>query len=413
VLALAWERKQAEEALRHEREVLNLALLTGQMGVYDLDLAHERLWWSPETYALFGVPAESFTPTRESFMALVHPQDRAALCRQFNDIIERQEPFNYEFCIIRADGALRWIANRGQTEYDADGRPVRHLGIALDITERKSMEEIAQRWQRLFEESFFGLAHEDARSNSFVAVNRAFAEHRGYTVEELTGKPALTIYPVELRDQMSQSIRGADNHGHALFETVHQRKDGTTFPVLLEVTSIKDRAGQAHSRVAYALDISRLKTATLGLQHEPVASCRQADCRRRTVAYGGGETRLHLPRDRILREDLERHRGRRTCCLIRHGERCRINASPIGQADPPHREDRPPGPPDPHRRGGRARHASQNDARRGHVPQVEGVRRPRSSTYGSEATVTRGRISCQSQNFTQPAAGRRRPHESS
>ena len=68
---------------------------------------------------------------------------------------------------------------------------------------------------------------------------------------------------------------------------------------------------------------------------------------------------------------------------------------------------------EPHRRRSRARHAPQNDARRRDVPQVEGLRRPGSSTHGAEAIVTRGRISCQSQNFTQPAAGRHRPLESS
>ena len=69
--------------------------------------------------------------------------------------------------------------------------------------------------------------------------------------------------------------------------------------------------------------------------------------------------------------------------------------------------------PDPHRRGSGARHASENNARRRDVPQVEGLRRAGTPTHGPEAIVTRGRISCQSQNFTQPAAGRHRPLASS
>ena len=132
--------------------------------------------------------------------------------------------------------------------------------------ERKRAEEIAQRWQRLFEQSHFGLAHEDARSDSFVAVNRAFAEHRGYTVDELIGQPSLTIYPTDLRDSVTETVRAADEKGHALFETLHQRKNGEIFPVLVEITTVKDLAGMPLSRMAYALDISRLKSAEAALR---------------------------------------------------------------------------------------------------------------------------------------------------
>ena len=202
-----------------------------------------------------------------SFIEFTHADDRTATSADFTRLLKGEiTEYRAEKRQVKKDGSFIWSEVTLNLVRDAAGQPLRMVGVIQDISARKRMEEIAQRWQRLFEESFFGLAHEDARTNSFVAVNRAFAEHRGYTVEELSGKPALTIYPADLQDQVSQSIRGADENGHALFETVHQRKDGTTFPVLLEVMSIKDRAGQAHSRMAYALDISRLKTAEAALR---------------------------------------------------------------------------------------------------------------------------------------------------
>ena len=94
-------RKQAEEALRSERERLALALQSGTMGVYDLDLLTSRLWWSPEIYAVFGVNPLTFQPTLESFNAMVHPDDREALWRKLEESQARREPFvedsRYEF----------------------------------------------------------------------------------------------------------------------------------------------------------------------------------------------------------------------------------------------------------------------------------------------------------------------------
>ena len=257
---------RVDEALRRGRESLSLAFSAGQMGVYDYDIAHDRLWCSPEIYSVFGVASGSFTPTMAGLIALVHPEDRPAFSEHFNEGIVNHRPFNFEFRINGPTGELRWIANRAQTEYDANGRAMRHLGVALDITQRKRAEEIAQRWQQLFEQSYFGLAHEDARTNSFVAVNRAFAEHRGYSVDELVGQPSSMIFPAELQESVGQTIRDADEVGHVLFETLNQCKNHKTFPVLLEVTTIKDAAGRPQSRMAYAIDISRLKSAEAALR---------------------------------------------------------------------------------------------------------------------------------------------------
>ena len=76
IMADVSERKLAEESLRIERERLALALQAGQMGVFDLDIVNDVLWWSPQTYDVFGVTPETFTPTRERVIGLIHPDDR-------------------------------------------------------------------------------------------------------------------------------------------------------------------------------------------------------------------------------------------------------------------------------------------------------------------------------------------------
>mgnify|MGYP006179189903 CR=1 FL=1 len=79
--------------------------------------------------------------TVEGFAELVHPQDRERVSQAIERALEDGLPYEIEFRIVRPDGEIRWIANRARTDYDREGRPIRHFGIALDITERKTVEE--------------------------------------------------------------------------------------------------------------------------------------------------------------------------------------------------------------------------------------------------------------------------------
>ncbi len=160
IMADVSERRQAEEVLRIERERLALALKAGQMGVYDFNVVDDLLWWSPQTYGLFGVAPESFVPTRETVIALLHPDDRDTFLLRRAEAIAERRVFQLEFRIVRGDGRLAWINHRGQTEYDAEGRPVRHFGIALDITERKHAEQALRDADRKKDTFIATLAHE-------------------------------------------------------------------------------------------------------------------------------------------------------------------------------------------------------------------------------------------------------------
>ena len=160
IMADATERKLAEEQLRTERERLGLALGAGQMGAYDLNIKDDVLWWSPETYALFGVDAERFVPSREAVLELIHPDDRETFSRLRAQAIEQRRPFVHEFRIRRADGTQIWLGHRGQAEYDAEGRPLRSFGVTMDITERKLAEEMLRDADRKKDRFIAILAHE-------------------------------------------------------------------------------------------------------------------------------------------------------------------------------------------------------------------------------------------------------------
>ena len=131
------ERKQGEAALAQERARLALALHTGELGAYEWQVGENTVWWSPELYPLFGVDPATFTPTVETFSALVHPDDRAELWRRTEESLAHRTVFELEYRVVRPDGALRWFHNRSHVEAGIAGAQ-RVTGALADITTRRT-----------------------------------------------------------------------------------------------------------------------------------------------------------------------------------------------------------------------------------------------------------------------------------
>ncbi|MEO5771076.1 MAG: PAS domain-containing protein, partial [Burkholderiaceae bacterium] len=212
IMADATDRKVVEEQLRTERERLGLALNAGQMGAYDYDVVADRLWWSPETYALFGVHPAEFVPTPESVIGLLHPEDRARFLSSRAEAQARKQPLAIEFRIVRPDGRTAWLAHRGQMDYDARGRAVRSFGISMEVTEaRQSAEQLRALTDRLSDadrrkdEFLATLAHELRNPLAPVRNSLELMKRAGSDVQ------AMQALRVTIERQMGQMVRLIDD----------------------------------------------------------------------------------------------------------------------------------------------------------------------------------------------------------
>ena len=132
------EHRQAEEALRESEANLNKAQEIAHIGSWHLDVARDQLTWSDEVFRIFGVPTG--TPlTYESFLASIHPADRDAVDKAWTAAM-RGAPYDIEHRIV-VGGALKWVRERAEVEFDKDGRAVKGIGTVQDITERKRAQE--------------------------------------------------------------------------------------------------------------------------------------------------------------------------------------------------------------------------------------------------------------------------------
>jgi PAS domain S-box-containing protein len=140
VFANALVRRRSEEVLRESEARLNLAATSAEAGLWILEIASGHIWATAKARELYG-----FTPDQElnfeDFILRVDPGDRERIRRRVEQTMLAREDFREEYRITHPDGAIRWLDARGRPYYNPSGEPERLMGVSLDISERKKMEE--------------------------------------------------------------------------------------------------------------------------------------------------------------------------------------------------------------------------------------------------------------------------------
>jgi len=136
------EQVRAEDQIRLSEQRLTLAQRAAGAGVWNWDRVENRLVMSPELYALLGRNADSDEDPASVWNAAIHPEDRKALARCFDDAARNRTPIDFEYRIIRPDGRTRWMRAMGSAAYDSLGKATRLDGISLDITDYKFRENV-------------------------------------------------------------------------------------------------------------------------------------------------------------------------------------------------------------------------------------------------------------------------------
>ncbi|HEY9296168.1 MAG TPA: PAS domain S-box protein, partial [Phormidium sp.] len=135
------ERKRAEETLRASQERLILANQVGKIGTCEWDFATENLTWSQEMEALFELAPGSFEGSYEHWLKRVHPDDRASADAAAKRTVDEGIDFDTEFRILLPGGNVRWVVAKAQVFNNSSGKPYRLIGVNMDITDRKRVEE--------------------------------------------------------------------------------------------------------------------------------------------------------------------------------------------------------------------------------------------------------------------------------
>ncbi|HSE64548.1 MAG TPA: MASE1 domain-containing protein, partial [Thermoanaerobaculia bacterium] len=241
--AIAAQRREAQESAQMSERRLLLALSAAHMGVWDWDIRTGEVKWSGELEPLHGLPRGGFQGTYEAFRSMIHPEDRERVEAAITKSVETREPYESEFRILGADGVERWTDARGQIVEDAAGRPARMVGVGINVSRQKRLEEELRRRAESMSEA-------DRRKDEFLAM----------LAHELRNPLAPILHAVELlgrgdpalADHARQIIRRQSEHLTKLVDDLLDVSRITRGTVRLEVRRVA--AGDA---IAPAIDTWR------------------------------------------------------------------------------------------------------------------------------------------------------------
>ena len=128
-------------ALRESETRLRLALSAAHMGIWDWNVLSGEVSWSEAVEALHGLPPGGFDGRIDTWIRLLHPQDRKRVIAGARQALTSRGDFGIEFRVRWPGGAVRWLSLHGHAFYDDSGRAVRMLGVAFDVSERRRLDE--------------------------------------------------------------------------------------------------------------------------------------------------------------------------------------------------------------------------------------------------------------------------------
>ena len=140
-------RKQIEEALQESEERLELAMEAGGIGTFDWNIRTNAVVWTEQSKAAFARPSGASRGVYDDWAKRVRPEDLLVCEASIQEAFRKKHHhWQAEYRMMSSDTAEeRWINSQSHIFYDAQGEPLRMIGVNIDITERKRIERTLQR----------------------------------------------------------------------------------------------------------------------------------------------------------------------------------------------------------------------------------------------------------------------------
>ena len=126
--------------LQTRDEWLRLAADSAQLGFWHWNEETNRLFWDRRIREIFGVNLDGDV-TLGTFYRAVHPEDLPRVRTVWRRAMETGQSCELEYRALRRDGSVRWINARGRGCYSASGEPLSMIGVVVDATDRKLVEQ--------------------------------------------------------------------------------------------------------------------------------------------------------------------------------------------------------------------------------------------------------------------------------
>ncbi|MCC6135486.1 MAG: PAS domain S-box protein [Gammaproteobacteria bacterium] len=247
------DRKRAEEALRRSELNLRKAQEVAQVGSWSLDLRTNHLEWSEQTYRIFGFDPD--TPLSfETFLDRIHPDDREAVNAAWTAALT-DAPYDIVHRIVVND-AIRWVRERAELYFDAQGQLRSGVGTVQDITERHAITVELRRLSQAVEQSPLSIVVTDL-NGQIEYVNPYFSQATGYSRDEVIGQNPRLLKSGEMPQEEYQRLWEMISHGGTWTGILHnRRKDGSLYWERAVIAPIRDAEGRITQYLGMKQDIT-------------------------------------------------------------------------------------------------------------------------------------------------------------
>jgi PAS domain S-box-containing protein len=206
---------------------------------------------------ILGYPVKGWLKDPAFWVSHLHPEDRERTLALSAKATQEQQNHELEYRMIAADGRIVWLHEIVNVIVE-NGVTIELVGVSGDITARKRTEESMALFRKLIDGSNDAIEVLDPLTLRFLDINEKACVDLGYRRQEMLTMSVYDIDPLldsALHARMDRRLRES---GFAIMETRHRRKDGTTFPVEINIKHVQLDRDYA---VAVVRDITERKIA--------------------------------------------------------------------------------------------------------------------------------------------------------
>ncbi len=231
-----------------------------------IDPDGKYVYVSPACERISGYTAEEYINNPRLMFDITHPEDRDTVSEHFSSCTEEHDVEQIEFRLMNKKGAERWISHLCRPVYDGGRKFAGRRGSNRDITDRKKAEvelkESEEKYRSIVLTTSDGFWMTDI-NGKLSDVNSAYCSMSGYSKEELLEMEVRQLDSKESDAETADHIQNVMVKDEDFFESVHRRKDGSTFDVEIKTTFLPVSGGKL---VTFIRDITTRKQFEANLQ---------------------------------------------------------------------------------------------------------------------------------------------------